>query len=176
MRLAYACSSCKDVFKATEQNFYPCHLKQAQKNPALTVLPQCKVCSKEYQAKYLEKLKSKGVSRSQKTSKKELWNKAGTLYIVGADVPNAPFKIGVVSGTDTKKRLAALQTSHWIELKEVWRSLMLPQAFSIEKKLHHYFESKKVRGEWFNLDSRDLALLPQLIETFKEQNENPCYT
>lgn len=170
MRLEYSCSACKNVFKATEQYFYPCYLKKAQQKPALTSLPTCKDCSRVTTKEYRQKLRDKGVSRTQKTLNKELWNKKGIVYIIGSDVPNTPFKIGMVSGTDVKKRVSALQTSHWIELKEVWKSSLLPHALSVEKRLHTHFEHKKVRGEWFNLNSEDIKSIPQLLEKFEEQN------
>ena len=80
-------------------------------------IPRCKECSKTYADNYIKSIKTKGLTRNQK--KLSIMAKAvnGTLYVIGPDIPNTPYKIGITSGYDTSKRKTAIQTNHWMEMK-----------------------------------------------------------
>lgn len=95
----------------------------------------------------------------------------GTIYIIGPDIPNTPYKIGITSGTDTNGRKRSLQTAHWMDLKLVWKSELLDRVDIIEKKLHKHFENYRVRGEWFNITKKEINKIPSLIKNFGDENE-----
>jgi hypothetical protein len=166
MRSHYNCSECKKIFPATEEYFFPSNLKMTSQRLQRTTIPKCKECAKQYSSQYRKSLKDKGLVRSQRTTSFMAGAVNGTVYVIGPHISGTPYKIGITSGTKTDRRKSALQTSHWLELKEVWKSTLLDRADIVEKKLHKHFENKRVRGEWFNLDQQDLDSIPGLIENF----------
>ena len=166
MRSHYTCSQCKLLLEASEEYFFPYSLKKVSNNSNRTVIPQCKSCGNAYSKKYRSDIKARGLVRSQKTTLVLAGAITGTVYVIGPDIPGTPYKIGITSGLDTRKRKSALQTAHWMDLKEVWKSDLLKRADIVEKKLHKYFEKKRVRGEWFNITDDDIKKIPMLIENF----------
>ena len=166
MNSHYTCSQCKLLLEASEEYFFPHSLKKVSNNSNRKVIAQCKSCGNEYSKKYRNNIKARGLVRSQKTTIALSGAITGTVYIIGSDMLGTPYKIGITSGSDTRKRKSALQTAHWIELKEVWKSDLLPRADIIETKLHKYFENKWVRGEWFNITKADIEIIPALIKSF----------
>jgi len=167
MRTHYTCGTCKKLLEATEDNFYPSYLKHASKNLNRLVISKCKPCATEYHTQWRIEIKSKGLVRSQKTTMALAGAVTGTIYIIGPDIPGTPYKIGVTSGSNTDKRKTSLQTAHWMDLKLIWKSNVLERADIIEQKLHSHFRKKRVRGEWFNINQRDIKSIPKLIEHFK---------
>ena len=166
MKSHYTCSQCKLLLEASEEYFFPHSLKKVANNSNRTVVAQCKSCGNEYSKKYRSNIKARGLVRSQKTTLVLAGAITGTVYVIGPDIPGAPYKIGITSGSDTRKRKSALQTAHWMDLKEVWKSDLLDRADIIEKKLHKHFEKKWVRGEWFNITTDDITNIPHLIKHF----------
>lgn len=167
MQTHYTCGSCKKLLEATDKNFFPSNLFKISKDPNRLVIGKCKSCAKEYGENWRASIKAKGLVRSQKTTLKAAGAVTGTIYVIGPDLPGTPYKIGITSGSKTMKRKSALQTAHWMELHEVWKSDVLDRADIIEKKLHKHFEKQKVRGEWFNITHSDIAHIPALIKQFK---------
>jgi hypothetical protein len=166
MRPYYTCGKCKNLLASTEDYFFPSSLKKVATDQNRLVIPQCKSCAKQYSAKWRSSIKSKGLTRSRQNTLAMAGAVKGTVYVIGPDVPGTPYKIGITSGSDTRKRKTSLQTAHWMDLKEVWKSQLLPRADLIEEKLHKHFENKWVRGEWFNISKKDISDIPKLIEKF----------
>ncbi len=160
----YKCTTCKKLLDGTEENFVPSYLKRGAANSNLTSLPKCKMCANVYSANYRQSLKDKGLVRSQRTTLKMAKAVRGTIYVIGADIDDTPYKIGVTVGTDVSKRKTALQTSHWVDLKIIWKSDLLERADKIEKKIHAHFDKLRIRGEWFKLSKEDLEIIPELIK------------
>lgn len=167
MRTHYTCGKCKTLLAATDEHFFPSNLKKVAEDPNRLVIPKCKACANQYATEWRGAIKEKGLTRSQKTTSKMAGAITGTVYVIGPDIPGTPYKIGVTSGSDTRKRKTALQTSHWMDLNEVWKSDLLDRADIIEGKLHKHFEKKHVRGEWFNISKQDIDSIPSLIKQFK---------
>jgi hypothetical protein len=167
MKSHYNCGKCGLLLESSDRYFYPHSLKKVSNNSNLTVIGQCKSCAKEYCKKRRSAIKAKGLVRSQKTTSFMAGAVTGTIYVIGPDIPSTPYKIGITSGSDTRKRKSALQTAHWMELKEVWKSNVFDRADLIEKKLHKHFEKQRVRGEWFNITKADITDIPNLIEQFR---------
>ena len=166
MNSHYYCGKCKLLLEATEEYFFPSSLKKVAKNNNLKVIGKCKTCANQYGAQWRSAIKEKGLVRSQRTTSVMAGAINGTVYVIGPDIPGTPYKIGITSGYCTKKRKTAIQTSHWMELKEVWKSDVLHRVDVVEKKLHKHFEKKWVRGEWFNITRQDIKNIPKLIKNF----------
>lgn len=166
MRTHYTCGKCKVLLEATTDYFHPHSLKKVAKNNNLLVIGQCKSCANEYSTQWRSAIKAKGLVRSQKTTLVLSGAVTGTVYVQGPDIPGFPYKIGITSGRDTRKRLSGNQVGNWMVLKEVWKSDLLDRADIIETKLHKHFEKQWVRGEWFNITKQDIKDIPRLVEHF----------
>jgi hypothetical protein len=166
MKTHYHCGKCKELFEATAEHFFPHSLKKVTNNSNLTVIGQCKKCANQYATQWRAAIKAKGLVRSRRTTLAMAGAVTGTVYVIGTDVPGAPYKIGITSGRDTRKRLSGNQVGNWIELKEVWKSSLLDRVDLVEKKLHKHFEKKRVRGEWFNITKKDIKSMTKLVEHF----------
>ena len=162
--MIYQCSKCKCD---KEETLFPPSLLKKAITTKKNYIPRCKECSKTYADNYIKSIKTKGLTRNQK--KLSIMAKAvnGTLYVIGPDIPNTPYKIGITSGYDTSKRKTAIQTNHWMEMKEIWKSDIMDRVDIMEKKLHNYFKDKRVRGEWFNISKKDIDNLPSIINQLK---------
>jgi len=166
MKTHYHCGKCKELFEATAEHFFPHSLKKVTNNSNLTVIGQCKKCANQYATQWRAATKAKGLVRSQRTTLAMAGAVTGTVYVIGPDVLGSPYKIGITSGSDTRRRQTALQTANWVELKLVWKSKLLDRADLVERKLHKHFEKKRVRGEWFNITKKDINSLTKLVEHF----------
>jgi hypothetical protein len=171
MRTHYTCSKCKKLLEATEQYFFSSTLKLADKAPNRTSISNCKSCSHQ---RTIEKRHPRVIRIPHREK-----NITGTVYIIGSDIAGTPYKIGITSGKNIDQRKSALQTSHWIELKLVWKSDVLKQVNHIERALHKYFESCWVRGEWFNISRKDIKDMPKIIEqlqyNMRQNDESTVY-
>jgi hypothetical protein len=156
----YKCCDCGIEKLATPDNFFPVQIEKLRKNPNVTSLGKCSSCAKKYQLEYTEKLKQRKLSR--KRNSKDIV-KSGTLYVVGPK-NHGPYKIGITSGSDMKKRMAALQTAHWLDLEVHYKSPLLENVEKIEKNFHVKYIQKKVKGEWFNIDKLDILDIQQECE------------
>lgn len=89
-------------------------------------------------------------------------NKKGFLYVV---TNGAFYKIGVT--VNPVRRMHDLQISSPERLSFI--SLIQTDDFEkLERKLHNMFNDKRMEGEWFNLDKKDL----EYIATLNIQNIN----
>ncbi len=166
MKTHYTCGKCKELLEATEENFFPSSIKRVLENQNRTVIPKCKKCAKEYSSLWRKSIKEKGLTRNQQNTMALAGAVTGTIYVIGPKILGTPYKIGITSGSNTNKRRMALQTAHWLELKEIWKSSVLDRADIVEKKLHKHFERKKIRGEWFDLSEQDINDIPKLVNSF----------
>ena len=87
---------------------------------------------------------------------------AGFVYVVKcAEL----YKIGATK--NATQRIARFETAYPHDLRVV-RVAQVPNMAHIEKTLHARFAEKRVKGEWFNLNSSDLraiaGVLPNKIE------------
>jgi hypothetical protein len=166
MKKHYTCSHCKIKKAATESHFFPSSLKRIIQNPNLLSIGKCKICLIEYGNKYRAAIKEKRLTRNQRTTVDLANAKNGVVYIFGSGLPTHPYKIGITSGTKTRRRLSAIQTGNWITINEVWKSDYIHRIDRIEKKLHRHFNDIRVSGEWFNLSEDDIKNIPTLIQQF----------
>jgi hypothetical protein len=167
---SWSCTDCKLEFPSTLDYWYQNQLDRVNQNPnRMSIGGKCKPCAIEYSKKWREKIKQKGLTRNQKTTRVMAKAVTGTLYVIGTDIPETPYKIGITSGSNTQKRKTALQTAHWMDLKEIWKSDLIPRVDKIERLIHQHFNHVRVRGEWFNINKADIESIPKLIEKFKEE-------
>lgn len=95
-----------------------------------------------------------------KTIKKE--RKKTYVYLM-VDYNTTYYKIG--RSDNPKFREKTLQSEKpTIELLNKWESFL-----NTEKKLHDYFDSKRIRGEWFDLSKTDINSIPLLIKKFENE-------
>jgi hypothetical protein len=161
----YKCTTCNEKLDATENNFFPSNLKIAtEKNK--TSIPKCRRCAATYGAAHRKRVKDIGLTRNQQTSLSLAKAVRGTIYVIGPDIPGMPYKIGVTTGSCVAARKAALQTSHWLDLKLIWKSEVLERADKIESKIHKHFDDLRVRGEWFNITEDHIKEIPNLIKLY----------
>ena len=163
--MKFTCSKCNMVKE--ESAFFPSSIKKVIKTPGKFIIPKCKECGNNYADIHRASIKSKGLIRNQKKLSILANAVNGTLYVIGPDIPNTPYKIGIVSGYDVRKRKSSIQSSNWIELKLIWKSDIMDRVDIMEKKLHNYFKDKRVRGEWFNISKKDIDNLPSIINQLK---------
>jgi hypothetical protein len=165
----YTCLHCKQKKAATDAHFHPSSLDRAIRNPNILSIGKCKVCANEYSEQYRAAIKQKRLTRSRRTTVDLAHAKDGVLYVFGSGLPTHPYKIGITSGTDTRKRLSAVQTGNWVTITEIWKSDYTHRVDRIEKKLHEHFNNSRVSGEWFNLSKKDIKNIPALIQTFQSK-------
>ena len=80
------------------------------------------------------------------------------VYIIKAP-PKEVYKIGYTRDVET--RLKDLQVANANEL-EIVHMFETEKALLAEQLLHKLFENKRVRGEWYQLDSFDIAFLSRI--------------
>jgi hypothetical protein len=168
----WSCTDCKLSFPSTSEYWYQNQLDRVNQNPnRISIGGKCKPCAVIYSKKWREGIKKKGLIRSQQKLTVDANAVNGTLYAIGSGIPGDPVKLGITVGTDTRKRKAALQTAHWIELKEIWKSDLIPRVDKIEKLIHKHFSYAHVRGEWFNISQAEIESIPGLIKKFQQELE-----
>ena len=156
----YCCSKCKNKFPPTEEYFYKCLLKNLE-YPEKKSLNHCKSCAMAYATKYNAKRTQKKMAM-----KNNWWDRTsrGKIYVIGVD-ENNPLKIGICTGSTIDKRVTALQTSHWLELKVLYESPIINNPRDIEKHLHTLYKDKKVKGEWFDIRFSELENIKLIVES-----------
>ena len=97
----------------------------------------------------------------------------GYVYLI-CDPANNTFKIGVTKKLDIEERVRKLQTGNSTELF-IRSYYKCEYPFRLEKLLHSKFHSKREKGEWFSLDTKDVVSfkniceeLSQIIESLKD--------
>lgn len=102
--------------------------------------------------------------------------KESYVYLI-CDPSQNLFKIGVTKNLYSK-RMKQLQTGNGCELHIVnFHVTFFP--FKIESFLHTKFASKRERGEWFSLDSNDIASFKDLCQNYEkvidQLKDNPFF-
>lgn len=83
------------------------------------------------------------------------------------------YKIGIAF--NVQKRLAGLQSANPRPLRIVFDIAFSHFAYSseparrLERRLHEKFSNKRIQGEWFVLDERDLAYIARKVEQINPQ-------
>jgi hypothetical protein len=88
---------------------------------------------------------------------KERWQMTQYLYLIKCQ---QYYKIGVAN--DVQSRLAQLSTGNPFELEPLTVS-GFDNASAVETVLHQRFAAKRQRGEWFSLNSDDVATIDKII-------------
>lgn len=78
-------------------------------------------------------------------------SRSGWVYVI-APVTKWPCKIGV--SQDVRKRLRALQAFHWEELR-LFHCRLHSRVYNAEAFLHSQFKDRRLKGEWFDITTRE---------------------
>ena len=95
----------------------------------------------------------------------KLKGKIPSIYIIKGD---KFYKIGFAN--NVKSRLSTIQAGNPFDLELVF-SKELFSAPLFEQRLHKMFYSKRVRGEWFVLDTIDIAEITTLLNEWAKEEE-----
>ncbi len=77
----------------------------------------------------------------------------GYVYLIQADLPDKPCKIGKSTSVPDRMKLFGVKLPFDFQLLHIIPCL---DHSKVEKKLHERFRDKRVNGEWFNLDQQDI--------------------
>ena len=80
------------------------------------------------------------------------------IYII---TDSRAYKIGIA--TNIKQRVSSLQVGNPYKLKALYFN-KVKRPRSIETLLHNRFQDKRLIGEWFNLDSKDIEIVIEFIK------------
>ncbi len=83
------------------------------------------------------------------------------IYIIEA-VEQKAYKIGYTANVE--QRLGDLQVGAFFDLRIV--HTFETENIEAEKLLHKIFRNKKIRGEWYGLDSFDLTFIERIGESY----------
>ncbi len=87
--------------------------------------------------------------------------KSGYIYIMEC---GGKYKIGNSKNVERRKK----QLDHRpFPVQIVYKSPELKDVIYYERELHEVFENKKISGEWFNLDTRDIEIIKCNLELAK---------
>lgn len=97
----------------------------------------------------------------------------GYVYLM-CDAVSDTFKIGVTKRKNIEERLKDLQTGNAADIF-IRSYYECEYPYRLEKLLHNHFANKRVRGEWFALDAKDIcsfketcSRLYNIVESIKE--------
>lgn len=101
------------------------------------------------------------------------------VYLISSQIEGSiHYKIGYTK-REVSERIKELKTGNCAEFDIVKVYKPKDFAVTIEKKLHHYFNNKKVNGEWFKLSNEDVDEFESLCESFykliKQLQDNNTY-
>jgi predicted GIY-YIG superfamily endonuclease len=98
------------------------------------------------------------------------------VYLIASD--SGKYKIGITTTKNLDKRIKQLQTGNSEQLHVV-KTYCTEYASMVEKTLHREFTTKKLMGEWFDLEIEDVLTFDQRcsriengIQILKEQNND----
>ena len=85
------------------------------------------------------------------------------VYIMH-DIKTGAYKVGI--SNDPKYRESTLQ-SEKPSIELIWKSAqVIKNAKKLETKIHEHFYLKRLRGEWFELDSEDIETIKNFCESW----------
>ena len=86
------------------------------------------------------------------------------VYLISAELNgNIVFKIGHTK-RNINKRIKELKTGNASDFSII-NTYESKWATKIESSLHKYYSIKKINGEWFNLDEKDINLFKSVCES-----------
>lgn len=85
--------------------------------------------------------------------------KLGFVYIIES---NLGYKIGHTKNIEKRTNIFNVKIPFEWEYQYIF---MLDDYKKLEKKLHHIFKQKRIKGEWFNLTIDDIKSIIQIIES-----------
>jgi len=88
------------------------------------------------------------------------------LYLIN-ELNTEMYKVGITN--NPKQRLKYLQTNNPHELIISNLYDVNTNQIHVERSIHRYFQSRHIRGEWFELPKTDVNRIPYLIERFIKQ-------
>lgn len=88
----------------------------------------------------------------------------GYIYLIQADLPDNPCKIGLSKNVPNRMDLFTVKLPFDFELIHSFPADIQTRAETI---LHTYFDAKRLNGEWFNLDRSDIDYI-RSIERYED--------
>lgn len=101
------------------------------------------------------------------SSNEDIKDISGFIYLVHIKGSNF-YKIGYTK--NVIKRLATLQTANALELVIVERFFSLKARY-LEKEIHKYYESQRVRGEWFQFSEEQVKNFVSTINNLDKRGD-----
>ena len=95
----------------------------------------------------------------------EIIGKEGYIYFIHAT--EEPFYIKIGCSVEPCKRFNSIQTASPISLEPLVM-VLVPHMTQFEKLFHEYFAKKRIRGEWFDIEPRDVY---ELLNKFWKETE-----
>lgn len=99
---------------------------------------------------------------------------SGRVYLIQPDNPpkgwndgigKCPIKIGVSKDIKgIRKRLTALGSGNWMELRINTYSDEILEPFNVEWFLHQKYSSERIKGEWYNLTMDEVRLIRKQLK------------
>lgn len=99
---------------------------------------------------------------------------SGRVYLIQPDNPpkgwndgigKCPIKIGVSKDIKgIRKRLTALGSGNWMELRINTYSDEILEPFNVEWFLHQKYSSERIKGEWYNLTKDEVRLIRKQLK------------
>lgn len=90
-----------------------------------------------------------------------------TIYLIESIMDyDVCYKIGYTKSNSSKNRIKNLQTGNNGDLKIIYE-FHTNYGTLLEKTLHKYFKPKHKKGEWFQLDLKDILDFPSICNRFE---------
>jgi len=119
---------------------------------------------KSYISKYIESIKGGFLSIRKRKAKKKSDNDFGYVYLVHCECTNY-YKIGKTKN-NPYFRLKAMQTSIPFNLELVF-SIKANHHTDIERCIHAFYKSSRVKGEWFLFSKKELKQVVKYIGSYE---------
>jgi len=105
-------------------------------------------------------------------------SKMGVVYLLECvNTYNSSYKIGFTRGK-VSQRIESLQTGNGFKISELHS---FPTSFGqrLEKTVQRYYQHKKLKGEWYDLDKSDIDKFMEICQktedNFKALRDNPFF-
>jgi hypothetical protein len=114
----------------------------------------------------LEMLKDESINNQIMVELKQLSLTSGWIYII-RDVNNNEVKIGVTQKENPKGRLSQY-VSHKIDIELLFID-KIEDCFELENEIHISIERRRIKGDWFKLNSEDVYKIISTINNHKHK-------
>lgn len=118
---------------------------------------------KEFEIYYKERMIEDKIKEDLSEIKKSNNTSKSSVYIISDTTGR--YKIGV--SKNPNKRLLQLQTGNSNKLEISHVSYFIPNAYSIEKKLHNLYNEYRITNEWFSLKETQVNEIINKLESVK---------